>query len=151
VNCPDSGVECVGDVENARILVQVQAPRLVEHHFGGQSFLAVETRLARASDRRDLAVSIDLADHAVVVVAEEQVSLSIEGEADRVFQSSLYSRPSVTRVAPFARARNRVDDAVFVDLADPVVLCIGDVDVSLAIECDVVCGQLRLSSRTSVA
>src|SRR5215212_10260348 len=149
--CPDSGVECVGDVENARILVDEQAYGVVKPHFGRWPFLAVEPRLARAGDSRDLALWIDLADHAVVVVGYVHVSLSIDGDAPRVFQSSVGGRPSVPRVAFFARTRDCVDDAISADLPDPLVLQIADVDVSFVIEGNVVGGQLRLSSRTAVA
>src|SRR5215213_3583250 len=150
-NGPDSGVEWVGDVENARSVVEEQANGVVEHHFCRRPLLAVETRLARAGDSRNRAGRIDLTDHAAVVVGEEHVSLSIDGDAPRVLQSSLGGRPSVPRVALFARACDRVDDAVFVDLADPLVIQIGDVDVSFGVERNVVGGQLRLSSRATVA
>src|SRR5215218_11400681 len=76
--CPDSGVECVGDVENVRIIVDEQPNGVVEPHFGRRPLLAVEPRLARAGDSRDRALWIDLADHAVVVVGYVHVSLSIE-------------------------------------------------------------------------
>src|SRR5215217_9705780 len=150
-NCPDSGVECVGYVENARTVVEVHVPGLVEHHFSRRPLLVVETHLARAGEGGDRAVSIDLADSAIVVTSDEQVPLSIDGDASREGQSSLGGRSSVPRVALFARPRDRVDDAVSVDLADPVVLRIGDVDVSFAIERNVAGGQLRLGSRTAVA
>src|SRR5215218_2828363 len=69
--CPDSAVECVGDVENTRIVLEEQAPGLVERHFGRRPLLAVEHPLARAGHGRDLAVSIDLADPAVMVAGDE--------------------------------------------------------------------------------
>src|SRR5215212_682330 len=149
--CPDSGVECVGDVENARILVDEQAYGVVKPHFGRRPFLAVEPRLARAGDSRDLALWIDLADHAVVVVGYVHFFLSIDGDAPRAVKSSLGGRPSVPRVAMFARSRDCVDDAVLVDLTDPLVVQIADVDVSFVIERNVVGAQFRLRSRTSVA
>src|SRR5215211_464304 len=43
-----------------------------------------------------------------------------------------------------------MDDAISVDLPDPLVLQIADVDVSFVIERNVVGGQLRLGSRTAV-
>src|SRR5215212_3461659 len=149
-NGPDSGVEWVGDVENARSVVEEQANGVVEHHFCRRPLLAVETRLACTGDGGYRAGRIDLSDHAVVVVGEEHVSFSIDGDAPRVFQSSLGGRPSVPRVALFARAREGGDDAVFVDHPDPLVLRVGDVDVSLAIERNVVGAQLRLGSRATV-
>src|SRR5215212_344459 len=149
--CPDSGVECVGDVENARIIVDEQAYGVVKPHFGRRPFLAVEPRLARAGDSRDLALWIDLADHAVVMVGYVHVFLSIDGDTPRAVKSSLGGRPSVPRVAMFARSRDCVDDAVLVDLTDPLVVQIADVDVSFVIEGNVVGAQFRLSSRTSVA
>src|SRR5215208_4899263 len=79
------------------------------------------------------------------------VFLSIDGDAPRIFQSSLGGRPSVPRVALFARSRDCVDDAISVDLPDALVLQIADVDVSFVIERNVVGGQLRLSSRTAIA
>src|SRR5215213_2154844 len=91
-HCPDSGVEWVGDVENARSVVEEQANGVVEHHFCRRPLLAVITGLARAGERRDRAGRIDLADHAVVVVGEEHVPFSIDGDAPRVFQSSLCGR-----------------------------------------------------------
>jgi CRP-like cAMP-binding protein len=150
VKCPDSGVECVRYVKNSRI-VEVQVPGLVEHHFSRRPLLAVETHLARAGHSRDRAVFVHPADPAVVVAGDEQVSLSIEGDASREVQSSLGGRSSVPRVALFARPRDRVDDALFVHLADPVVLRIGDVHVAFAIECKGVGLELRLGSRTAVA
>src|SRR5215203_1826842 len=150
-NRPDAGIECVGYVENSRIVVEVHIPRLVEPHFGRRPLLAVETHLARAGHSRDRAVFVHLADPAIVVTRDEQVSLSIEGDAGREVQSSFGGRSSVPRVAFFARPRDRVDDAVFVHLADPVVLRIGDVHVTFAIECEVVGLELRLNSWTADA
>src|SRR5215217_2654607 len=138
-NCPDSGVECVGYVENARTVVEVHVPGLVEHHFSRRPLLVVETHLARAGEGGDRAVSIDLADSAIVVTSDEQVPLSIDGDASREGQSSLGGRSSVPR------------DALFVHLADPVVLRIGDVHVSFAIECKGVGLEPRLNSWTAVA
>ena len=82
-----------------------------------------------------------------MVVGEEHVTLSVDGDADRAVQSSLGGRASVSRVALIARPCDRGDDAVFVDLADSLVLRIGDIDVPIAVVRDVVGGQLRLGSR----
>ena len=133
------------------MIIEEQANRLVEPHFGRRSLLAVETLPPDlAGDGGERAVLIDLADHTGPVAEDEQVPLSIEVDARWFIQSGLGGRASVPGVALLLDP-DRVDDAVFVDLADPVVVIIGDVEVSFAVERNVGGGQLRLGSRATVA
>src|SRR5215207_249540 len=92
-NRPDAGIECVGYVENSRIVVEVHIPRLVEPHFGRRPLLAVETHLARAGHSRDRAVFVHLANPIVAPVRDVEVPVPVHRHGGGEIESCLGGGP----------------------------------------------------------
>src|SRR5581483_9366770 len=105
--------------------------------------------IAGAGDRRDRAAGVDLPDALVVAVGDVDVALGVDGHAVGLVEHRLDGRAAVAvgarRGGPVlqravgvgrAAAGERRDRAAAVDLADPLVEGVGDVDVAVGGEPD---------------
>src|SRR5215207_7415585 len=118
-NRPDAGIECVGYVENSRIVVEVHIPRLVEPHFGRRPLLAVETHLARAGHSRDRAVFVHLADPVVLRISDVHVAFVIECKGVSL-EPRLNSGAAIAREAVLSGASEGGDGPMGIHLPNGV-------------------------------
>ena len=96
---------------------------------------------------------IDLADHIVLVVGDEKVSVSVHRDANGAPHAGCGGRAAIAAVAKGSVARDGGDHAGGeIDLADPVVVVIVDEEVPGSVHRDAVwCGELAGGGRAAIA
>src|SRR2546425_7487399 len=91
---------------------------------------AREVCSASVEEGGDHASSVHLADAAVPVVCDVEVSRCVEGEAEGGVELGLRGRASVSREAELPRSGDRGDDPVLVDPTNDSLVGLGDVEVA---------------------
>ena len=131
---------------------------MVELGLRGWTAVAAKVCRAVARDGEDHAVGCDLADPVVAGIGDEDVAEGVYHDALRMVELGLGGRTAVATEAcvPGLAARVIDDDAVGADLADPVVVGIGDEDEDVALGVHLHRDTFRmvelgLGGRTSIA
>ena len=131
----DPVVERVGDVEVA-CGIDRHALRPVQLGVDGRRAVAAVSGQAGARHRRDGAIGRDPADHVVARVGDVQVARGVEGQAGRPVELRGRGGAAVARISGHSCSREGADGAVRGDLADPVGVAVGHVDVAGGIHSD---------------
>ena len=134
VHLPDPVVGVVRDEEVARG-VEVDAEGVIEP---GRSRLPAvpEEAYCRPRDSGDDPRGVHLPDLVVVAISDVEFAPGVEGDVSRSIKLGRSRLPAVPGGATCRRPRYRGDDPRGVDLPDPVVEAVGDVEVARGIEGD---------------
>jgi len=131
----------------------------IEARMGGGPPVSREPTLSRAGYRcNNSAGGIDAADPAVVRVGDKEIARGVDGDPTRRVKPRLGCRAAVAREGPpvepgrAAPSHGRDKPCCGVDLADAVVVLVGDEQVSGPVEGNIGGAvKLRLGRRTAVA
>jgi hypothetical protein len=125
----------LGDVQVARG-VQGEVARRHEFRLHGRPSVAPGAHAAGSGQRADHAVDADPPHPVVAQVRDVDVALGIHRHGVRQVEAGLFRRSAVAARAGLAVSGHGGDHARRRDLADAVVLRVGDVQVALAVRCD---------------
>src|SRR5262249_14270187 len=100
----------------------------------GLPAVAVVADGAGAGDGGDDAVGFDCANAVVVPVGDEYLVLGVDGQGGGIVQLGGGGGAAVAAEAGSAGAGDGDDDAVGLDLADTLVVLVGEEDVAVAVE-----------------
>ena len=124
----DNVVIVVCDIEVARG-VHRDTDWTVELRGGCQSTVSGITPGPVASDCRNVTGGSDLPYYRVAPIRNIEVSGGIQRKADRLIELGEGGKPSVARVTRGTVARDRADNAGRCDLANHVIVTLGDVEI----------------------
>src|SRR5262249_46604286 len=125
----------------------------IDQRLSRRPAVAAETRLAFPDNRADLAVGDGhFADAKIARIADDQVAILVHRDVVRLVQLSGSRRPAVAAESRHPIAGDRADSpSRGGDLANAVVADVGDVNITVLIDCYVLrIVELRPSRRAAV-
>ena len=147
----DPIVLAVGDVDDSG-RVDIDATRLVEPGVDGRAAVPAEAGDGRTGEAGDDPVGVDLPDAVDLRLGDVEHAAGPHGDSAGLRQIGLASRAAVAVAASGPGPGDRRDRSGGVDLADPVVVRVGDVEIAGSVEEDPLrVGQLGADRRPVVA